>query len=161
MRRWPGSTCPRRPAVDEVRFPEGVNVEVARVVRPGELEMRVYERGSGATLSCGTGAVAAAVAAAAGSAAGPGAVAGSAGRAGAEPGHPLTGPAGAWTVDMPGGRLGVTLSATTSLLTGPAVIVAEGELSEAWLAGRAAAPRRPGLAARPTRTSPLMVRQRR
>jgi diaminopimelate epimerase len=124
------------PVVDEVRFPEGVNVEVVRVVRPGELEMRVYERGSGATLSCGTGAVAAAVAAAAGSAAGPDAVAGSAGRAGREPGHPLTGPAGAWTVDVPGGRLGVTLSATTSLLTGPAVIVAGGELSEAWLAGQ-------------------------
>jgi diaminopimelate epimerase len=40
---------------------------------------------------------------------------------------------------VPGGRLGVTLSATTSLLTGPAVIVAGGELSEAWLAGQAVA----------------------
>ena len=38
---------------------------------------------------------------------------------------------------MPGGRLSVTLSATTSLLTGPAVIVAEGELSAGWLADQA------------------------
>jgi diaminopimelate epimerase len=37
---------------------------------------------------------------------------------------------------VPGGRLTVTLGATTSLLTGPAVIVAEGELSDAWLASR-------------------------
>jgi diaminopimelate epimerase len=117
------------PVVDQVRFPEGANVEVVRAVGPGELEMRVYERGSGATLSCGTGAVAAAVAAAAGSAGrtGPGTVSSPAELA------------GAWTVDVPGGRLTVTLSGTTSLLTGPAVIVAEGELSAAWLAGHAVA----------------------
>ena len=127
------------PVVDQVRFPEGVNVEVVRVVGPGELEMQVYERGSGATLSCGTGAVAAAVAAAAGSAAGPGPVAGSAGLTGPDPISSLAELAGAWTVDVPGGRLAVTLSATTSLLTGPAVIVAEGELSAAWLAGHAVA----------------------
>ena len=127
------------PVVDQVRFPEGVNVEVVRAVRPGELEMRVYERGSGATLSCGTGAVAAAVAAAAGSAAGPDMVAGSAGLTGPDPIGSLADLAGVWTVDVPGGRLAVTLSATTSLLTGPAVIVAEGELSAAWLAGHAAA----------------------
>jgi diaminopimelate epimerase len=42
-------------------------------------------------------------------------------------------------VDVPGGRLAVALEATTSLLTGPAVIVAEGELSSAWLADPAAA----------------------
>ena len=134
------------PVVDQARFPEGVNVEVVRVVGPGELEMRVYERGSGATLSCGTGAVAAAVAAAAASAAGPGPSAGSAAGPGwravssrAGPGQPLADLAGTWTVDVPGGRLAVTLSATTSLLTGPAVIVAEGELSAGWLAGRAVA----------------------
>ena len=40
------------PVVDQLRFPDGVNVEVVRAVGPGELEMRVYERGSGATLSC-------------------------------------------------------------------------------------------------------------
>jgi diaminopimelate epimerase len=132
------------PVVDQARFPAGVNVEVVRVVGPRELKMRVYERGSGATLSCGTGAVAAAVAAAVRAAAGPAGpdvVAGSARRAGPAPIDSLAGPAslaGAWTVDVPGGRLVVTLGAT-SLLTGPAVIVAEGELSEAWLAGRAVA----------------------
>ena len=127
------------PVVDQLRFPEGVNVEVVRAVGPGELEMRVYERGSGATLSCGTGAVAAAVAAAAGSAAGPGPVAGSAAPTGPDPVSSLAELAGTWTVDVPGGRLAVTLSATTSLLTGPAVIVAEGELSAGWLAGHAVA----------------------
>ncbi len=135
------------PVVDQLRFPEGVNVEVVRAVGPGELEMRVYERGSGATLSCGTGAVAAAVAAAAASAAGPGPSAGSAAgpgpsarsAAGPDPVSSLAELAGTWTVDVPGGRLAVTLSATTSLLTGPAVIVAEGELSAGWLAGRAVA----------------------
>ena len=44
-------------------FPEGTNVEFAHVRNPHELEVRVYERGSGPTLACGTGACAAAVAA--------------------------------------------------------------------------------------------------
>jgi diaminopimelate epimerase len=39
-----------------------------------------------------------------------------------------------WLVRVPGGELTVTLDATTSWLTGPAVIVAEGELNPAWLA---------------------------
>src|ERR1022692_2822768 len=38
-----------------------------------------------------------------------------------------------WTVDVPGGRLAVAPSATASLLTGPAVIVAEGETCASWL----------------------------
>ena len=45
-------------------FPRGVNTEFIRVVSPERLEMRVWERGAGATLACGTGACAAAVAAA-------------------------------------------------------------------------------------------------
>lgn len=44
-------------------FPEGTNVEFAHVRNSHELEVRVYERGSGPTLACGTGACAAAVAA--------------------------------------------------------------------------------------------------
>ncbi|HEY7146310.1 MAG TPA: diaminopimelate epimerase [Streptosporangiaceae bacterium] len=103
------------PAVDPAAFPGGVNVEVARILATGHIEMRVHERGSGATLSCGTGAVAAAVAARA-----------------------AAGRADSWDVDVPGGRLTVTLTGTTSLLTGPAVIVAEGELCADWLAGRPA-----------------------
>jgi diaminopimelate epimerase len=78
--------------------------------------MRVHERGSGLTLSCGTGAVAAAVAAAAAAGEWPDA------------------PAVPWIVHVPGGRLAVTPSATASLLTGPAEIVAAGELSDSWLA---------------------------
>ena len=51
------------PVVDHERFPDGANVEVVRILGDECLDMRVYERGSGVTLSCGTGAVAAAVAA--------------------------------------------------------------------------------------------------
>ena len=117
------------PVVDRARFPDGANVEVLRVPGDGRLDMRVHERGSGVTMSCGTGAVAAAVAAQAALAAravtvrirGPGAQAPAAGlgRAGSRRG------------------LVVTLTGTTSLLTGPAVIVAEGVLNEAWLLGQA------------------------
>ncbi len=44
-------------------FPERVNVEFVQIAGPGELRMRVWERGSGETLACGTGACAVAVAA--------------------------------------------------------------------------------------------------
>lgn len=43
-------------------FPRRVNVEFVRVVAPDSLQMRVWERGSGETLACGTGACAVAVA---------------------------------------------------------------------------------------------------
>jgi diaminopimelate epimerase len=147
------------PVVDHARFPDGVNVEVVRVRGDGDLEMRVHERGSGVTLSCGTGAVAAAVAAQATvtAGAGPGRarpdgtgrVRGD-GSGQARPdgtaqvcgdGSGQAYPDRRWAVRVPGGNLVVTLTGTTSLLTGPAVIVAEGVLDEAWLArwaGRAA-----------------------
>jgi hypothetical protein len=38
-----------------------------------------------------------------------------------------------WTVRVPGGKLAVTPSVKASLLTGPAEIVASGELAERWL----------------------------
>ncbi len=95
----------------------GANVEVIRAIGDREIEMRVHERGSGLTLSCGTGAVASAVAAAV--------------AAGEWP----TGPGLPWIVHVPGGELAVTPSVTASLLTGPAEIVAAGELSASWLAG--------------------------
>ncbi len=41
-------------------FPEGVNVEFVRVEPDGSLRQRTYERGSGETLACGTGACASA-----------------------------------------------------------------------------------------------------
>src|SRR5215469_1711348 len=94
-----------------------VNVEVLRITGEHQVEMRVHERGSGVTMSCGTGAVAAAVAAA------------------VSAGDWQLGQDLPWTVDVPGGRLTVTPSATASLLTGPAEIVACGELAASWLAG--------------------------
>ena len=47
------------PALEQhPHFPDGVNVEFVRALSPGEIEMTVWERGAGATLACGTGAVA-------------------------------------------------------------------------------------------------------
>lgn len=43
-------------------FPNGVNVEIAEVFSPNHVSMRVWERGSGETLACGTGACATAAA---------------------------------------------------------------------------------------------------
>ncbi|HYK66339.1 MAG TPA: diaminopimelate epimerase [Streptosporangiaceae bacterium] len=97
----------------------GANIEVVRQTAEHEIEMRVHERGSGLTLSCGTGAVAAAVAAAA--------------AAGEWPEEPSE-----WTVRVPGGTLAVTPSVTASLLTGPAEIVARGELGADWAARQSA-----------------------
>ena len=66
--------CPRVDGVDIARlgplfenaryFPERINTEFIRVVNPATIKMRVWERGSGETMACGTGACAAAVAAA-------------------------------------------------------------------------------------------------
>ena len=112
----------RPPGLDPGQFPEGGNVELVRVTGPRSVAMRVHERGSGETRSCGTGAVAAAAAAAA-----------------TANGHGGNGLAGdTWQVTVPGGTLGVTLDVGGAWLTGPAVIVAEGELDPSWLA-------RPGL----------------
>ena len=44
-------------------FPQGVNTEFIQVVDDHTLKMRVWERGSGETMACGTGACASAVAA--------------------------------------------------------------------------------------------------
>ena len=101
------------PGLDPADFPDGGNVELVRVTGPAALSMRVHERGSGETRSCGTGAVAAAAAA-----------------------QHAAGPAASrWQVTVPGGQLTVTLDAATSWLTGPAVIVAEGQLDAGWLSG--------------------------
>ena len=43
-------------------FPERVNTEFIRIIDRGHIEMRVWERGSGETLACGTGACASVVA---------------------------------------------------------------------------------------------------
>lgn len=44
-------------------FPERTNTEFVRVVNPSTIKMRVWERGSGETMACGTGACAAVAAA--------------------------------------------------------------------------------------------------
>jgi diaminopimelate epimerase len=106
------------PAHDAAVYPHGVNVEF--VVRLGErhVAMRVHERGSGETRSCGTGACAVMVAAAAAD----GLVDGLAGGDGAAPAEDT-----AYRVDVPGGTLTVTWTADDRvLLTGPAVVVARG-----------------------------------
>jgi diaminopimelate epimerase len=94
------------PEHDEDVYPHGVNVEF--VVRVGErhVRMRVHERGSGETRSCGTGACAVMVAT-------------------ADADHAPRDTA--YTVDVPGGRLTITWTTDDRvLLAGPAVIVAEG-----------------------------------
>jgi diaminopimelate epimerase len=42
-------------------FPERVNFEIVNVIDPGHVKVRVWERGSGLTMACGTGACAVAV----------------------------------------------------------------------------------------------------
>lgn len=99
-------------------YPTGVNVEFVVDRGPRHVAMRVHERGSGETRSCGTGACAVMVAAAR--------------RDGADPA--VTGRPVAYTVDLPGGRLVITEQADGTVeMTGPAVIVAEGVIDPAWL----------------------------
>jgi diaminopimelate epimerase len=116
----------RPPGLDPGQFPEGGNVELVRVTGARSVAMRVHERGSGETRSCGTGAVAAAAAAAAATAS----AATAAAAATTANGHG----GDSWQVTVPGGRLTVTLDAGGAWLSGPAVIVAEGELDPSWLA---------------------------
>jgi len=103
------------PGYDKGDYPAGVNVEF--VVPRGErhVAMRVHERGSGETRSCGTGACAVGVAAAL--------------RDGIEPsasGEPAT-----YRVDLPGGSLRITWRPDGRVsMNGPAEIVADGDL--AW-----------------------------
>lgn len=87
----------------------GSNVEFVRVIEPGHISMRVHERGVGETLSCGTGAAAAALATWIWS------------------GQSLQDRE--WIVDVPGGRLGVQIGDGRVALSGPAVLVAQGRVS--------------------------------
>jgi len=95
---------------DRAQFPNGVNVEILTPAVGGLVQMRVHERGVGETRSCGTGTVAAAVAALA--------------DAGAD--------TGTLTVRVPGGDVAVTITDATSYLRGPSVLVARGEIADAW-----------------------------
>ncbi len=87
-------------------FPDRVNVEFAQVRADGSIRMRVWERGSGITMACGTGACATAVAAE------------FSGRAGHDT-----------VVEMDGGSLEIeTDSEGRILMSGPAETVFEGEI---------------------------------
>ncbi|MFD0020123.1 diaminopimelate epimerase [Streptomyces sp. NPDC058382] len=99
-------------------YPGGVNIEFVVDRGPRHVAMRVHERGSGETRSCGTGACAVAVAAARRDAVDP-----------ARTGAPAT-----YTVDLPGGTLVITEHPDGGIeMTGAAVIVAEGKIDPAWL----------------------------
>ena len=88
-------------------FPQRTNFEVVSITAPRELRVRVWERGAGLTLACGSGATAVTAAAIAAGRVAPGEVA----------------------LDMPGGRLQVTWGGGESELTlrGPATTVFAGE----------------------------------
>jgi diaminopimelate epimerase len=105
-----------QPDFDHDFFPAGVNLEFVNLLGEGALRMRVHERGVGETRACGTGTVAAVAAAL----------------------HLAGTDTGSSTVDIPGGRVTVTVARGASTLTGPAEIVARGELDEAWWAAAGA-----------------------
>ena len=91
------------------RFPDGVNVEFVQVLSPDKLRMRVWERGCGVTLACGTGACASAFAAV---------------QQGLCPaGQPIE-------VVLDGGSLHITVNEAGGVsMEGPAVTVYEGEIA--------------------------------
>ena len=88
-------------------FPERVNTEFVKYVGRNELLMRVWERGSGETWACGTGACAAAVAAVLNGCCGKGEEI---------------------TVHLLGGDLKITYTDETVYMTGPATLVFTGEI---------------------------------
>ena len=84
-------------------WPDRANIEFVRADSPAELTMRVWERGSGETMACGTGACAAAVAAG------------------------LTGRAGSSVkVNLPGGSLHIDVTPGGVIMTGEATRVFDG-----------------------------------
>jgi diaminopimelate epimerase len=107
LHQLPLHTAPRWDPPEE--FPEGVNLEFVRRLGPQHIAMRVYERGVGETRSCGTGTVAAAAAA----------------RSHDQDRTPLP---VTYQVDTAGGTVEVELTPDEAYLTGPAVLVAHGEL---------------------------------
>ena len=88
-------------------FPDKVNVGFMQVVSPTEIHLRVFERGVGETLACGTGACAAVV----------------------------YGLRRGWlrdtvTVNLPGGKLSISWAGGTQpvIMTGPTAVAFEGSL---------------------------------
>ena len=97
-----GPAIERHPA-----FPVGVNAEFVSVIGENELRMRVWERGSGVTMACGTGACASASAAVS---------------------RGLCKPDEKIRVQLDGGTLEITVSKDYSVrMTGPAEMIYDGE----------------------------------
>ncbi|KQY59494.1 diaminopimelate epimerase [Aeromicrobium sp. Root495] len=105
-------TLLQEPGYDAEVYPHGVNIEFVHREAPQHVSMRVHERGSGETRSCGTGACAVAIATATSDAV-------------ALPAE--------YRVDVPGGTLNITVTDDQRVvMRGPADIVARGEME--WLA---------------------------
>lgn len=85
-------------------FPKGVNIEFVQHIGERHVAMRVLERGSGETLSCGTGACAVALTVMAET------------------------DTNEWQVDVPGGTLWVRRQGEILWLRGPAELVARGKV---------------------------------
>lgn len=90
-------------------FPEKTNVEFVKILSPTHAKMRVWERGSGETLACGTGACAVAVA-----------------------GNLLGILERTSTISLPGGDLEIEIQEDGVYKTGPATIVFEGVIEKRW-----------------------------
>jgi diaminopimelate epimerase len=91
-----------------------VNVEFVQITGDHEVSMRVFERGSGETRSCGTGTCAVALAAAL---------------------HTKDRLPSHWIINPPGGRLEVSIDGhSNATLIGPAVLVKDVDISEFLLA---------------------------
>lgn len=89
-------------------YPDGVNIEFAQIVGENEVIMRVFERGSGETKSCGTGVCAVALAANM---------------------HQKQSLPAKWIVNPPGGRLTVELDPhSNATLTGAAILLQDFEV---------------------------------
>ncbi|MDD3277503.1 MAG: diaminopimelate epimerase [Lachnospiraceae bacterium] len=90
------------------RFPDRINTEFVKVLDDHTIQMRVWERGSGETLACGTGACAVAVAA-------------------LKNGWVKPGPV---TIKLLGGTLQIEWNQEENLvyMTGPATVVFDGEI---------------------------------
>jgi diaminopimelate epimerase len=91
-------------------YPEGVNVEFVEILPGNEAKMRVHERGSGETKSCGTGTCAVALAATL---------------------HSKQALPSRWVIYPPGGRLVVDIDPhSNATLTGPALLISDHDIAQ-------------------------------